>query len=220
MKKWLLVFSILAFSSASFAQKIKVRRVKGNQAVIEFAGGNLQAGQVYELAPDEFSESTVTSSSRKYVTALSLSFMNTKSDAPGASNDTTITLNGKFGWNFGNYELGPLLTYASNQVGSTTISTYKVGGFADYNMISNTPGEAFVYGLGGTASMGQLDGGSGNKRDLMDFFVGPFVKWFPTGSSVGFRIDVGYIYQKQSGGVGGDATVTGLASAVGIVAYF
>ncbi|WP_413942890.1 hypothetical protein [Bdellovibrio sp. HCB-162] len=220
MKHWLLALTVLTFSSASFAQKIKVRRVKGNQAVIEFSGGSLQSGQVYELAPDEFADSSVSTTSRKYVIALSASLMNTKSDAAGAQNETDLSLTGKFGWNFGSYEFGPLLTYASDQVGSITTTSYKVGGFADYNLISNTPGEAFLYGIGGTASIGQIDGGSGSKRDLMDFFVGPFVKWFPTGSNVGFRLDVGYIYQKQSGGVGSEATISGLASAVGILAYF
>lgn len=220
MKRWLLVLAILTFSSASFAQKIKVRRVKGNQAVIEFSGGSLQPGQVHELAPDEFGESSVTSSSRHYVVGVSMSLQNTKSDAAGSENETDIELIGKFGWNFGTYEVGPLATYKSDQVGSITQKTYKFGAFGDFNMIANTPGEAFLYGVGATGSMGQFDSGGGSKRDLMEVFVGPFAKWFPSGSNVGFRVDAGYVYQKQSGGVGGDATVTGLLTSAGLIGYF
>ncbi|MBV2167946.1 MAG: hypothetical protein KUL82_04485 [Bdellovibrio sp.] len=218
MKKWLLVTALLTFSSASFAQKIKVRKVKGNQAVVEFAGGRLEQGQVYELTHDEFSEPSEASSSRKYVVAMSFSLMNTKSDAASAENETDITLAGKFGWNMGTYEVGPLLSYSSDATGSITTTLYRLGGFADYNMIPNISGEAFLYGVGGTGSFGQRDSGSGSKVDIMDFFVGPFMKWFPTGSNVGFRMDAGYIYQKQSGI--GESTVSGLNLAAGLMAYF
>ncbi|KYG63626.1 hypothetical protein AZI87_14500 [Bdellovibrio bacteriovorus] len=220
MKKWLLVVSILTFSSASFAQKIKVRKVKGNQAVIEFSGGSLQPGNVYELAPDEFGESSAVSTSRRYLVGLSFNFENTKADTSGAENETDINLLAKFGWNYGTFEVGPMVSYSSTAIGSVTTTTYKFGGFGDYNMIANTPGEAFIYGLGGYATMGQRDSGTGSKIDVMDFFVGPFAKWFPTGTGVGFRLDGGYIYQKVSGGVGGDATITGLAFTAGIIAYF
>jgi len=214
----LLAAAILAFSTASYAQKIKVRKVKGNQAIVEFSGGSLQNGQVYELAPDEFAETGLSSDSRKYVVALSFSMLNTKSDAAGSANRTEIDLSAKFGWNFGSYEFGPMISYSSQE---ETIKTtaMKFGAFGDFNMISNAPGEAFIYGLGGTGTFGQYDT-SGAKRDLMDFFVGPFVKWFPTGGNTGLRIDVGYTYQKQSGGTGSDVTISGLAVAAGLTSYF
>lgn len=221
MKKWLLVLSILSFSSASFAQKIKVRKVKGNQAVIEFSGGSLQPGGVYELANDEYSEGSSSggAGSRKYVVSLSASLTNSKADSSGSENETDLSLIGRFGWNFGNIEVGPLASYISDQSGSITTKTYTFGAFGDYNMIANTPGETFIYGVGGTGSMGQIDNGTTSKIDLMTFFVAPFAKWFPTGSSVGFRVDAGYIYQKKSGGLG-DQTVTGLQLQAGIIAYF
>ncbi|MEN0058203.1 MAG: hypothetical protein AAGB31_05165 [Bdellovibrio sp.] len=219
MKKWILASLILVCASTSLAQKIKVRRVKGNQAVIEYSGGILQPGQAYELAHDEFSEPSSSSGSRQYVVGLDFSLLSTKSDASGAESVTEVTLGGKFGWNFVSYEIGPLVKWTSSTTGSATSSTFRVGGFADYNMIHNMAGEAFIYGLGGSASMGQQDVG-GNKKDLMTFFAGPFAKWFPTGGSVGFRTDLGYIYQRQSGGSSGDVAVSGLSWEAGILAYF
>ncbi|WP_347359183.1 hypothetical protein [Bdellovibrio sp.] len=220
MRKFLILCALLAFSSSAFAQKIKVRKVKGSQAIIDFSGGSLAPGQVYELAPDEFGDTTMSQSMRKYLVSVSFSLMNTKSDAAGASNETDISISGRFGWNFASYEFGPLGSYSSDATGSNTATTLAVGGWADYNMISNTPGEIFVYGLGGLGSFGQHDNGAGAKSDLMTVFAGPFVKWFPTGSNVGFRMDGGYIYQKKSGGVGSDTTVTGLSLQAGLIGYF
>lgn len=219
MKKWLLAYVIFFLTPTSFAQKIKVQKVKGNQAVIEFTSGTLQSGQVYELAPHELSQSYEAESSRNYLLALSFSLLNTKSDTINAENETDISLTGKLGWNYGSFELGPLASFASDSTGSITSNTYKVGAFIDFNVIANAPGEAFLYGIGGTGSLGQLES-SGLKRDLIDFFVGPFIKWFPSGNRVGIRIDAGYIYQKQSGGIGTDTTVTGLATNVDILTYF
>ncbi|MFV8258026.1 hypothetical protein ACNQKP_09475 [Bdellovibrio bacteriovorus] len=220
MKKCFLLILLLAFSSSAFAQKIKVRKVKGSQAIIDFSGGSLAPGQVYELAPDEFGDTTMSQSMRRYLIAVSFDLTNTKSDAAGASNETDIAISGRFGWNYATYEFGPLASYAADATGSLTSTLFKFGGWADYNMIANTPGEIFIYGLGGLFDIGQLDNGAGSKRDIMEFFAGPFVKWFPTGSNVGFRLDGGYVYQKQSGGVASDNVVSGLAMQAGLMGYF
>lgn len=216
----LLSSTLSTYSSSSFAQKIKVHKVKGNQAVVEFSGGNLHVGQAYELAPDEFGEATSSTSTRDYVVTLSVSLQNTKSDASGAESETDLSLTSRFGWNLGTYELGPLFSYTSDGTGSITTTLYKFGAFGDYNMIANMPGESFIYGFGGTFEFGGLDSGVGSKKDLIEFFVGPFAKWFPTGSPVGFRIDGGYVYQKQTSGVGSETTISGLSATAGLTAYF
>lgn len=214
----LLLFTALltTLSSTAWAQKIRVSKVKGNQAVVEFSGGRLEAGQAYEISSEEFTESS--SSVRNHLVSVGVSLLNTKSDAAGATTDTEFILAGKFGWNKGTLEFGPQASYSSVGNGNLTVTTLKVGIFGDYNMIPNTPGDTFIYGVGGTFDLGQLDTGVGAKTDLMGFFVGPFAKWFPTGSPVGFRVDGGYIYQKRSGT--SDSTVTGISGNVGLIAYF
>ena len=217
-KKFILMTILLTLSSQAFAQKIKVRRVKGNQAVVEFSGGSLQQGQAYELVQDEFSEGSSSASHRRYLVNLNFSLENTKSDASGAQNETDLSLSGRFGWNFGQFEFGPMLSYSSDMTGSITLNTLIAGGFADFNLIPNAPGEIFIYGIGGTAGAGQREG-SGSTISLMSFTVMPFVKWFPTGGDLGFRIDAGYAYQKL-GASGGDVTVTGIVATAGIIGYF
>lgn len=223
MRKWLLVTILLTVVSAlplqSQAQKIKVRRVKGNQAVVEFSGAPLQPGQAYELVQDEFSEGSSSASNRRYVVSLDFSLTSLKSDAPGSDSDTDMSLSGRFGWNFGQFEIGPLASYASNSTGNVTINVLKAGGWGDFNLIPNIPGEVFVFGVGGYGAFGQSDGG-GASLSLMEFGVGPFAKWFPLGSDFGFRIDAGYMYQRQSGGTTGEVTITGFASTVGLLVYF
>lgn len=209
---------IFTTSSLGFAQKIKVTKVKGNQAVVEFSGSRLQAGQTYDLNSSLLPD--VISSLRKNVISVSASLLNVKADTALAETQTNISLSGKYGWNMGSFEFGPVGSFESNGSQSTTQSSFKMGGFGDYNMISNTPGEVFIYGLGGYAELGQYTASSGAKSDLMEFFAGPFVKWFINGGPFGFRVDGGYLYQGLSGGGLGSRTVTGLAANLGIMVYF
>lgn len=220
MKKCFLFILVAAFSSSAFAQKIKVRKVRGNQAIVEFSGGTLNNGQVYELAGDDFGGPSFSgSAARNYVVTGSASITSLKSDASGSSSDSTFSFSGRFGWNLGTLEAGPMLVYKSVSIGSSTTNTMTFGAFGDYNMIANTPGEIFVYGAGGFGTFGQIDGGA-TKSDTMELFVGPFVKWFPGGNNVSLRFDLGYSYQKTSGGSGTDYTYTGFGGLGGIQAYF
>lgn len=207
----------ISFTPASWGQKIKVNRIKGNQAVVEISGGRLLEGRVYEISSDSFAETS--STARNHVIALGATLSNTKSDAANASNNTEISLSGKFGWNSGTFEYGPQGSYSSIGAGGATTTVLNLGVFADYNLTPNNPGETFLYGLGGTFDLGQADNGSGTKTDLMGFFVGPFAKWFPTGSPVGFRFEAGYVYSKRSA-TGGDVTITGISSNLALMAYF
>ncbi|XGC79662.1 hypothetical protein ACES2L_10015 [Bdellovibrio bacteriovorus] len=217
MKKYFMALAIFSFCSATYAQKIKVRKVKGKQAIIEFTGGNLESGRVYELAPDEFGESSVTTSSRNYVVSIEGLIQSLKADTTGAENEMDISLTARFGWNHGSYEFGPLGSYTSDAEGATTTTLISGGGFFDYNLIPNTPGEAFIYGAGATGTFGQYDDGS-NASTVMTFFGGVFAKWFPTGSNVGFRIDGGYLYGKLSGD--SSSTTTGFKTSLGLLGYF
>lgn len=218
MRQLLLIALLTSFAAPSFAQKIKVRKVKGNTAIVE-STGPLRPGAVYDLiSPNDFSED-MGSTPRKYLVGLNFVLTNTKSDAANSTNETDINLAIKFGWNLGTYELGPLVNYTMNHSNDVTQTTWKVGGFADYNFIPNVSGEAFIWGLGATGSFGNWDKGNGTKVDIVDVFGGPFAKWFPTSSVVGFRVDLGFSYRRQTT-TAGNATASGLASSAGIFAYF
>ena len=220
MKKIVIALVLLTFSSSVFAQKIKVRRVKGNQAVVDFGGAPLQAGQVYELmAQDDFGDASTGSHGRDHVLGLNFSFSSSKSDAAGSNNITDISLSTRFGWNLGTFELGPVFTYRSNDESSLTQTSLKAGMFGDFNIIPNIPGEIFLYGLGGYLVLGSRDNGAGTKSTITEIFAGPFVKWFFGGSAYAIRFDGGYQMQKLSQD-SGDITISGLGMTAGIQAYF
>lgn len=222
MNKYILVVVALSiFTSEAYAQKIKVRRVKGNQAVVEFSGSPLRAGQTYELgASDELVPSTG-ESPRNYVVSLDLNLSNTKSNIANTGSRTLIDLNARMGWNFGTFELGPIFSYQSEPgINDSTNTTFSLGGFLDYNIITNIPGEPFIYGLGVQGNFGQTEAGAtSEKNDVISILSGPFVKWMPTGGPVGFRLDGNYVYQRSATTSGNIAT-TGFSLFGGLLAYF
>lgn len=225
VRSFIQIFIFVALMSSALtaeAQKIKVRKIQGNKALVEFSG-SISPGTTYELiSPEELGEES-SANNRKYLIGLNFALTNTKSDAMASTNITHIDLSTHFGWNLGSFELGPLLAYNSD-IASVTSSTYKLGAFVDYNMIVNIPGEAFLYGVGAAGSFGQHDPGANSstdtKYDLVEVFVGPFAKWFPAGGPYGFRWDAGYLYQRQNSALLGTVTVSGFASSLGIFAYF
>ncbi|MNJ94660.1 hypothetical protein D3C87_123620 [compost metagenome] len=223
MKKFILILTALTLSTPAFAQKIKVRKVKGNQAVIEFSGAPLRLGNVYEISSeDAFGDMSTSSNggSRAHLLGLSFSLQNGKSDFSGAKNTTNIDLSARYGWNMGSYEFGPILSYtSSNAVTGNTASLIKGGAFADYNLIPNAAGEVFLYGLGGFAEFGSNDSGGGSTTSVMNLAVGPFVKWFAVSSSFALRFDGLFEYAKYSGNAG-DTTYSGILLRAGIANYF
>lgn len=207
----------LIWTSMASAQKIRVLKIKGNQAMVEFSGGSLKQGNAYELSTESFFEAS--SSPRNYVIHLNFNLNTLNSDAAEASSETDFNVVTQAGWNKGLYEFGPLLSFSSSGDNANTTTSLQLGVFGDLNLLPNLPGELFVYGVGGSFRMGQVDTGAGAKSDTLGFFIGPFAKWFPTGAPVGFRADVGYAFQRISSGAG-DTTATGLSATAGIIGYF
>ncbi|QDK45978.1 hypothetical protein DOM22_12860 [Bdellovibrio sp. ZAP7] len=220
MRHLLLIITMMTLGSVSaYAQKIKVRKVKGNTAIIE-STSPLAPGAVYDLISEDQLGDDSGPATRKNFVGLNLIFGNTKSDAPNSTNETTMSLMARYGWNLGTYELGPLVQMTMTHVSDVTATTWRVGGFADYNFTPNTPGEAFIFGLTAWGAFGNEDRGNGAKFDIVDIFGGGFVKWYPTtSSSACFRIDFGYQYERQTV-AGGYYSDTGITGSAGIFAYF
>ncbi|MNL09901.1 hypothetical protein D3C87_1306800 [compost metagenome] len=171
------------------------------------------------MAQDDFGDAATGTHGRDYILGLNFSFTSSKSDASGSNNVTDVSLSTRFGWNLGNFELGPVFTYRSNDESSLTNTSIKFGMFGDFNMISNIPGEIFIYGLGGYVVLGSRDNGAGTKSTITEVFAGPFVKWFFGGSSYAIRFDGGYQIQRLAQD-SGDVTISGLGMTGGIQAYF
>lgn len=219
MKKYLIYIAILSLMpTISEAQKIRVKRIKGNNAVVEFSG-SVQEGKTYDIFADDYSENkSVNMSNKKYLLAGSAE-ISARRDGDGVS-DNHIGIDARAGWNKGEYEFGPLFSFSSTSY-NTNSQVFAVGGWYDYNMIANTQGEIFIYGLGGLLAFGMREGDNDIRQDLIRANLGLFMKWFPLGTNVGFRFDGGYDYEQTSGGSGTlDYTKSGLKISAGFMGYF
>lgn len=218
MKKIGLIFVVFLMTSSAFAQKIKVKKVRGNQAVVEFSGEPLVTGEVYELNSDSFAE-TSGSDTRDHLLGLQFSMQTGKSDVPGAKSSTVIDLSARYGWNHGTFEFGPIFSYVSDNSSGNTASILTGGAFGDFNLIPNSSGEVFIYGVGGTVRFGTNDSGSGTSTTLMSVAAGPVVKWFMYSGAFALRLDGLYEYNKYSSNAG-DTTYSGFKLLAGIATYF
>lgn len=223
MKK-LIILALVLMSQTAFAQQIRVQKIKGNKAIVEFSG-DLAPGRTYSVGGGSSSHNT-SGSSRNYVVGSSFSFFS-GTDSSAVSNISTsghasdMNLIARFGWNFENYEVGPLLAYRSvdSDYQAVHYSSLMLGGFGDYNFTPNRNGETTLFAGTGELSYGNYSPKGGSSGNITAFFLGGSMKWFGLTNSTALRADLGYDYKKI---VIGSASITssGFALRAGISTYF
>jgi hypothetical protein len=234
MKASLLVFVLLA-GSAAHAQTFKVVKVKGNKAVIELPKGiTLEKDQSYAIDPEQSGQTASASEdtgSRARVLggSMDLFFGSTTRKTPTRSvteNGMQLSIDGKFGWNTGRMEYGPLLAFGYESDSDSKARTIALGGFFDYNAKPNTFGTETIYGLGARLSVGQIatettvsSRTSSDSSTILLVRAGPYAKWFIFGHSTCLRGDLGLEYSSVSAD-GSSTTTTGVGGTVGIETYF
>lgn len=214
MKKYFAVFAILLACNPSFAQRFKVQKVKGNKAIIE-SSTPLEEGRTYTLTPNKISEDVDYSleghKSRKNSIALGGSVDSLSS---GGTSSTTISFDGKYGWNFTTLEGGPFLRFVS--VDSS--NSYLLGGYIDYNFQPNRDGVSSVLGVTGNAAFGST-ASSGSSSQLISAFTGGTWKWFVFNSSGAIRTDFGF-KTAQTKLSSSTTTSSGLVASFALAFYF
>lgn len=204
------------------AQSFKVLKVKGNKAIIQFSRGEtLEKGESYSVSGEGPSESGSSGGARgKTVSFSSDLFTGSTSSGNGASSSrTSFDVAGRYGWNDGMMEYGPIASIAYLSIGGASTRAIGVGGFFDYNLVENKPGVDLVYGAGAQAAIGQSSDSGGESGSLFTLDGGGQLKWFPFGHDTAIRLDAGLRYQRTS--VSNiTTTTTGLAIAAGLQTYF
>lgn len=215
MRLIMIVFALLGLALPTYAQKIKVRRVKGNQAIVEIQSGHLRNGQTYEVGRDLYTDGAFSPESRLHVFGVAFALSSTKSSS---QNENLTSMEGKlrYGWNKGQMEYGVLGSFRYQSEANGT-QTFKGGGFFDFNLLPNIPGEIFIYGLGAQALFGQHEANN-SSFNLFDIYGTGFIKWFPKGGTVGVRMDAGLVMQSVSGA--GSSNTTGLVLEASLIGYF
>jgi hypothetical protein len=232
MKAYLIIIGVVLLASSAHAQTFRVKKVKGNRAVIELPKGvTLDEGSKYSIdASGVKEEMSLGDGSGTCAHTLGLEFVFSSTSvetktaiATSKTNTSDFNVLGMYGWNTGQMEYGPILGLDWDKTGSTSTRTFSLGGFFDYNLIPNKVGTDLVYGVGGVLSLefGSSDNsiGSSSSTNGYEFRAGPFLKWFGLGSSTCVRGDavLDYDHTKTSTR---ETTETGIKLLAGLQTYF
>lgn len=173
------------------AERIKVKKSKGNQAIIETTTP-LEEGQTYELSTESVSQdvdykANIFQSRRNSVT-FGGQFDFLRSDAFQRNN---ISLQLRYGWNFSNIEVGAFADATSLDEGVGATTTLLAGGYFDYNLIPNRDPKKIIYGVFSLFGIGSTaypsSSTSGGSISTLVVNVGGFLTYFIGSTSTALR---------------------------------
>lgn len=208
-----LIFSLIAvwsivFSVPAHGETIKVRKVKGNQAIIETITP-LEEGQTYELNLGPISQEVDYKKSvfkpRNNSLTFGASYEYIKSDLLSLS---AYSMQVRYGWNFTSVEGGILASISSTDNGGGADTTYLGGAYFDYNVVPNREPNHFIWGPFILASVGSRNLSGGGSASLLQTNAGGFATYFFADSTTALRGELFYNYQQintsaQQNSVGG-----------------
>lgn len=224
MKKQNVVFAFLLsalISTSASAASFTVKKTKGNSSVIE-SSTPLIPGETYIIQSSkqgQISEDvTYTRSNRSRENSFSggidSSFF--KSDQ---LQEHMIDLEGRYGWNFGDYELGPLMHIHLLDEGAGFNTDISLGGYFDYNLVSNVASEDFIYGLTAQGYGGNREFTNGASSQIFAFGGGGYLSWFLMRSTAALRIE-GLVQQKKIATSVASSNVLGFTGRMLLSFYF
>lgn len=216
-----LVTSLL-FTTEASAQKIKVRKTKGNSAIIE-STVPLEEGQTYDLQTEsvvqDVNYKTAGFKSRQNSLTLGGSFVTLKADD---YQKQAYTLQGRYGWNFTVIEFGLVGQLSSIDLGAGATVDFSAGGYFDYNLISNRDPKFVVYGPFALATYGTTQYPStsgGGSTTTIEANLGGFLTYFIANTSTALRAEAYFDYQ-QIGTSLRQTNVTGFGGRGLLILYF
>ena len=230
-----LLIALLVFAMAPFAQAqtAKVIKVKGQQAIVQFPSGTVpQVGQQMNVGPgavaDSSGEPVAGMGSRGNLIGLGLNqlYFLSNSQTSGASTSksrTGIKLNGRYGWNSGRMEYGPIATLEYESSDNSSVRVMAIGGFFDYNFTPNVSGVKSIYFAGADLSFGQEGtkiGPSDTTSTVIKGFVGGGIKWFGISDNFALRGEAGFYMDRSTPDSNNTVTNAGAMLRAGIANYF
>ena len=194
------VLALIIFTSATAtAEKIKVRKVKGNSAVIETITP-LEEGQTYDLAVEPVSQDVDYKQGvlkqRENSVTFGVSYEYIKSDLLQRS---SLDLQVRYGWNFGSIEAGVLAGATSLDQGAGATTSYMGGGYFDYDLVPNREPNKVIYGPFVLAAVGSTQypsSATGGSSSLLKVNTGGFLTYFFGNSTTAARVEGFYDYQQ------------------------
>lgn len=199
-----ILLSFVFVAAFANAQTFTVKKVKGKQAIVQLTNGTFTEGQSVTVGSDSVAggASAVTpgggsTTPRDHFVGLSGGYSSVKS---GTVTISTLAVDVLYGWNPGSIEYGVLGSFGSVSGGSTSTSSFGIGGKFDYNFTENKTADG-IFGVGAQATYGTTSGGSSNATVIT---ISPMAsyKWFILGTPTAIRFDGGMdIVQTSVSGV-------------------
>lgn len=220
------LIAILFFFTISMptqAEVIKVKKIKGNQAIIE-TEIPLVEGQTYELV-NELVSQDVDYKSNVFKSRGNSVTLGAQLDFLRSSNyqSNNYSLQGRYGWNFSNLEIGAMANLQSTDVGAGATTTILGGGYFDYNLIANRDPKKTIYGAFTLLGVGSTSypsaSTSGGSSTSLQINIGGFLSYFIGETSTALRSELYGIYEQVST-TATQSTLTGFGARALIVFYF
>lgn len=226
MKKPTQIMSLIVFvlvqlglSELAVAQKIKVKKTKGNTALVE-TSVPLEEGQTYDLQTGVISADVNYSQagfkSRQHSLTVGMDFSMLKGDTV---QENSFSFQGRYGWNFSYLEFGVVGELGYVDVGAGAVTNFSFGGYFDYNLISNRDSRSFIYGPFALISFGSRQLNGGGSTGLFTINAGGFFSYFIAQNSTALRLE-GFVDYRQVNATVGQASLTGFGSRGLLVFYF
>lgn len=201
MRLILLIASIFVAITSFAGERAVIQQMKGRRAILQFEKDiPFSVGQPVNINSDSGVELGIRGDSRNFlqrknVVDLSGGFSTTDTNPE----TTSMTIAGRYGFNYGNYEFGGRGGYTNLKQSSFERTQYSIGGFFDLNLVPNKPGEEFIYGAYGELGIGNLKTG-GQSSSLTELTGGGFLKWFVFSPVLALRLNVYYTHTKPDRG--------------------
>ena len=202
--------------------RMKVKKVKGQTALIQFQG-SLNPGENYTLVLGDTIEADLKTGSRTHRLGLSFNFSSLKTKTSSVEyNPSEFTISTDFGWNYEKYELGPILGYSSISTGFGGSTSYlTIGGFYDYNFTENKEPISYLFGVGLKLTYTNIIPSSA-ATGLFNMVIYPnlFWKWWLFGHSTALKLDVGYDIENGKDSSSSSVATTGFKSTAALLFYY
>ena len=169
MKTLICLFLVLMISPFTYsAEKGTISQMKGRKAIIVFDSEiPFSLGQRVFLSSADGTELGLGKESRNLLERKnSVNLLGSYSSIKPKSGDakTNFSISGSYGWNWNEYEFGPIVAFSSNDTGIQEITSNSLGGYFDYNLDHNVAGQEMVWGGVARAQLGSETRKTGSNK--------------------------------------------------------
>lgn len=132
------------------AEKGTISQMKGKKAIVVFDSDiPFSLGQKIFLSSADGTELGLRSETRNLLERKnSVNLLGSYSSIKPKTGEatTSIALSGSYSWNWNQYEFGPIIAFSSIDTDGNGLSSNSLGGYFDYNLDQNVPGQEMVWG--------------------------------------------------------------------------